>query len=365
MNNVQNLRAHAIARTLFPPTALKKAIEKMGFVQADPIRAPAAAQDLILRHRVKDYRAGDLERQYPILNIEEDMLYAYGFLARPVWQLIHPRIVTGLTKLEKDILASLRQAGEMHPRDLAADFGSKRTINAWGGHSKETTRALEDLHYRGLLRIVRREKGIKVYQPSPPISGDATPVDRTRGLIMVVANILAPVSERSLLETVGRIRHSVPKLTGGTRAVVRELLKAGQLKSITVDGINYLCLQKKGKDSEIAREVRFLAPFDPLVWDRRRFEHLWGWSYRFEAYTPPAKRLRGYYAMPMLWGDDVIGWANASVVKGTLIVETGFVQKRPKEAAFREQLSAEIDRLNSFLDLARTGSQGTAQRNVR
>jgi uncharacterized protein YcaQ len=234
MNNVQELRARAIAHSLFPPTTLRKAIEKMGFVQADPIRAPAAAQDLILRHRVRDYRAGDLERQYPILNIEEDMLYAYGFLSRPVWQLLHPRMVTGLTKLEKDILATLRQAGEMHPRNLASDFGSKRTINAWGGHSKETTRALEDLHYRGLLRIVRREKGIKVYQPAPAISGDATPLERTRGLIMVVANILAPVSERSLLETVARIRHSVPKLTGGTRAVMRELLKDGEIDTATV-----------------------------------------------------------------------------------------------------------------------------------
>lgn len=54
-------------------------------------------------------------------------------------------------------------------------------------------------------------------------------------------------------------------------------------------------------------QVNFLAPFDPLVWDRRRFEHLWGWSYRFEAYTPPAKRVRGYYAMPLLWGERVIG----------------------------------------------------------
>ena len=51
-------------------------------------------------------------------------------------------------------------------------------------------------------------------------------------------------------------------------------------------------------------------PFDPIVWDRRRFEHLWGWAYRFEAYTPEAKRQFGYYAMPLLWGDRVIGWVN-------------------------------------------------------
>jgi hypothetical protein len=46
------------------------------------------------------------------------------------------------------------------------------------------------------------------------------------------------------------------------------------------------------------------------VWDRRRFEHLWGWAYRFEAYTPAPKRVRGYYALPLLWRDRVIGWGN-------------------------------------------------------
>ena len=63
--------------------------------------------------------------------------------------------------------------------------------------------------------------------------------------------------------------------------------------------------------------VRLLAPFDPIVWERRRFEHLWGWDYRFEAYTRPEQRRFGYYAMPLLWGYDVIGWANVSLAGRT------------------------------------------------
>ena len=59
---LDDLRRFAVARSLFKPTTLKRALDRLGFVQADPIRAPARAQDLILRHRVKDYRAGDLER---------------------------------------------------------------------------------------------------------------------------------------------------------------------------------------------------------------------------------------------------------------------------------------------------------------
>ncbi len=61
---LDDLRHFAVARSLFTPTSLKRAIHKLGFVQADPIRAPARAQDLTLRHRVKGYHAGDLERRY-------------------------------------------------------------------------------------------------------------------------------------------------------------------------------------------------------------------------------------------------------------------------------------------------------------
>jgi len=66
---LDDLRRFAIGRSLFAPTTLARAIEKMAFVQADPIRSPARAQDLMLRHRVKNYCAGDLERRYESLGV--------------------------------------------------------------------------------------------------------------------------------------------------------------------------------------------------------------------------------------------------------------------------------------------------------
>src|SRR3954465_5240502 len=89
--NLVDLRRYAIARSLFKPTTLMKAIARLGFVQADPIRAPARAQDLTLRHRVIGYRAGDLERRYPRLSIEEDFFVNYGFMPRELHALMHPR----------------------------------------------------------------------------------------------------------------------------------------------------------------------------------------------------------------------------------------------------------------------------------
>src|SRR5262245_64358101 len=85
------LRRFAVARSLFQPTTLAGAIERLGFVQADPIRAPARAQDLTLRHRVAGYRAGDLERRYAELDVHEDVFLNYGFVTGTVQALMHPR----------------------------------------------------------------------------------------------------------------------------------------------------------------------------------------------------------------------------------------------------------------------------------
>ena len=86
-----NLRRFAVARSLFKPTTLPRALQRLGFVQADTIRAPARAQDLTLRHRVAGYRAGDLERRYARLPIEEDFFDNYGFVPRATHRLMHPR----------------------------------------------------------------------------------------------------------------------------------------------------------------------------------------------------------------------------------------------------------------------------------
>jgi uncharacterized protein YcaQ len=341
--SIEKLRMHAISRSLFPPTTLESAIDQMGFVQADPIRAPARAQDLILRHRVKGYCAGDLERRYPDLHVEEDYLYAYGFLPHAVWRLLHPRERTGLSPLEKKVLAIVRRYGRMHPRELEAHLGRARVINAWGGYSKATTSALEDLHYRGLLRIAGRDKGIRIYECAQ--STDQSPSEeRLRKIILVVATILAPVPLKTLQANCARF-----KRLGSIQTALEHLLRTGQLEKDTIEGLTYVWPPVRLADEYLMNTVRFLAPFDPLVWDRRRFEHLWQWSYRFEAYTPPAKRVRGYYAMPLLWRNRVIGWANVSAAGRELKVDVGFVESRPRERMFRSELDAEIARMETFL----------------
>jgi uncharacterized protein YcaQ len=103
--------------------------------------------------------------------------------------------------------------------------------------------------------------------------------------------------------------------------------------------------------AETENVVRLLAPFDPVVHDRTRFEMLWGWSYRFEAYTPAKKRKLGYYALPLLWRDRVIGWANLSIKNGGLVHDLGYVSNPPRDRVFKRELDAELNRMRHFLRL--------------
>lgn len=176
---LSDLRRYAIARSLFEPTTLKRAIHRLGFVQADPIRAPARAQDLTLRHRALDYRAGDLERSYAKLGVEEDFFINYGFMPPALQALMHPR--SGLEALTKararqarQILDFVAQQGQVHPREVEQQLGSGTETNYWGGASNTTTRLLEQLHYRGLLRVAARDAGIRLYAPAalPPARRD-------------------------------------------------------------------------------------------------------------------------------------------------------------------------------------------------
>jgi uncharacterized protein YcaQ len=346
---VNQLKRQAIAGPLFPPTTLRTAIERLGFVQADPIRSPARAQDLILRHRVRNYKAGDLERHYPSLNVEEDFLYAYGFMPQSTWRLLHPRYEANLAPDEEQVLQIVSAHKQLHPRELEAYLGRKMEVNAWGGYSKSTTRVLQRLHYRGLLRVAGRENGVRVYEPAARQSEQIEPEERVRKLILLLAQILAPLPERSLRMAIQHAAHASPALKRGFTEMAN-LIDSGELATATVDGIRYLWPLNRIMQGKPATTVRFLAPFDPIVWDRRRFEHLWGWRYRFEAYTPLTKRKLGYYAMPLLWRHDVIGWVNVSTPqKNELRIEPGFVNGKPGPAEFRRELDAEIDRFRRFL----------------
>ena len=355
-NDLDQLRRYAVSRTFFTPTTLPRAIARLGFVQADPLRAPARAQDLTLRHRVRDYRAGDLERRYPRMQVEEDFFINYGFLPCDTHLLLHPRTARSAwpeaqERRARAVLDFVRERGVVHPRDVDAQFQHGAARNWFGGSSRASTQLLDAMHYRGWLRVARREGGTRCYAVRDMPAFDGNPEVALDQLVDVLVAKYAPLPSASLGGLCNLLAAAAPQW----RALRRDAQARARsrLARARIDGVDWFWPvgERPASPRHAPGEVvRLLAPFDPLVWDRRRFEQLWDWPYRFEAYTPAPKRLRGHYALPLLWRDQVIGWGNLAWRDGVLHAELGYVAgQAPADARFRRALADELGRMEQFL----------------
>ncbi len=297
--------------------------------------------------------------------MEEDFFINYGFVTRELQALMHPRAdcrvpaenrlpwPAGRRKRAQLLLDFVRERGVVHPREVDEYFAHGTVKNYWGGSSNATTHLLDAMHYQGLLRVVRREAGIRLYaahEHQARVLEDAQCEERVDALADAAVRIYAPLPVGSLRFLLRRLRYAAPQWESRIReAIERARHRLGHAR---VEGVDwYWPAEWKFPREHPAESVRLLAPFDPLVWDRWRFEMLWGWTYRFEAYTPVAKRVRGYYAMPLLWRDEVIGWGNLAVKGGVLSADFGYVQAEPRDSLFKRELLVEMERLKYFLRL--------------
>lgn len=362
---LDHLRRYAAARTLGRPTTLGRAVRRLGFVQADPIRAPARAQDLVLRHRVEAYRAGDLESRYPRLPLEEEYVVNYGFVPREVSGLLHPRDsarpwADGAEAHAGELLEIVRRRRVVRPRDVVHDAASRTVVNAWGGRSNAVTALLDQMHYRGMLRVARRTGGHRHFAvprvAAAAVDGDAAgDRERADALVDVLVGLYAPLPARTLTQLVSMLRWGAPGLAHRGALAAAHARARERLPHADVEGTRWYWPEGEDPSSRRWRpsdHVRLLAPFDPVVWDRARFSLLWGWTYRFEAYVPAAKRLLGYYALPVMWRDDVVGWCNVTVSGGLVTPRFGWAAgSPPTDAGFVAALDDELGALAEFLGL--------------
>jgi hypothetical protein len=376
--SLDSLRRSVVAESLFLPTTLRRALERMQFVQADPIRAPARAQDLILRHRVKDYRSGDLERRYARLGVEEDFFINYGFVTRKLQALMHPRSDAGAPaagclpwpaarrKRALLLLEFVREHGGVHPREVDDYFAHGKVKNYWGETRTQPHICWMRCTIRDWLRVLRRESGIRIYAAH---EHEAVTLDekaceaRLDALADAAVRIYAPLPIGSLRFLLRRLRFATPQWATKVTGVIERA--KNRLAHAPLDGADwYWPAEWKMRSGDPDEKVRLLAPFDPVVWDRWRFQMLWGWRYRFEAYTPVAKRVRGYYAMPMLWRDRVIGWGNLSASDGSLKTEIGYVGSAPRDILFKRKLEEELERMREFLglDASKNANRSSSER---
>ena len=315
-------RFHRRAVLLDAPAAnVGEALAHHGFVQIDPIHVCGRMHDLILRTRVAGYREGDLFAHLHGGDVPlpaearaaiEQHLPRHGILtALPVdaWPYLHAamarrsahdsrwsgRLSADESAVADDVLREITRRGPLG----SEDFDDDRRADAGWGVATLVKSTMQKLFFHGRLLIARRGRGQRRLYDLPE-----------RVLPARVRSASAPAEDESARWAV-RLFLRQRRLMLLSRKEIAHI--DDEVQALDVEGHTLHCLRDDlplldlTATAEPARAPQLLAPLDPLVYDRRVTERLWGFPYTWEVYTPPAKRVRGYYALPVLAGDALVG----------------------------------------------------------
>jgi uncharacterized protein len=222
----------------------------------------------------------------------------------------------------------------------------------WHWHDGKT--ALEYLFFAGEITAAGRINFERMYDRTDRVLPAATlasptpsEADAQRELIRISAQALGVATEPDLGDY-----FRLPR--AASKARVAELVEAGELLAVTVDGWTppaYLWPEARRPRRVAARAL--LSPFDPLVWFRERTERIFGFRYRIEIYTPAAKRIHGYYVLPFLLGDELVGRVDLKSDRqaGVLRVQGAFAEPGSDPVYVAAELAAELADVADWLGL--------------
>lgn len=312
-----------------PHASVADALAHHGAVQLDPINVCGRMHDLILRTRVRGYREGDLLRHlhgaedgpplrpgartafehyapdggvlcaFP-LDAWPSLVPAMAARRRASWR--HAgRLTAEERPLARRALAELAARGPLSSDDFAHPG---RAVTAWGTRGRLIKAVLDKLFFHGRVLIAGRRAFRRVYDlpervlPARVLAGPRLSADEAARLL-----VLRRLRQRRLV-----------LLRKADRPLVAELVQEVRIPGcppahcLRADA-PALAAAAESPEAEAVADgpVHLLAPLDPLLYDRRLTSALWGFDYTWEVYTPAARRVRGYYALPVLAGDHLVG----------------------------------------------------------
>lgn len=356
---------------LAPPRALPArarsvlaVVRTLGSLQFDPLDIPGARNhELVLHARVAGYRRGWCERW--LYGPDRRLFEAYNKSLNilPIEELPYHRIswtrgwpgygplLAGHTADTARILATIADRGPLPSSYFSREIS--HTLQGGWGPMRAGRLLVEGLFVSGRLAIARRDGNTRYYDLPErlyPAELLARPVEDGAALRH---RLLTRFRGVGLLGAGG-----AAEVTTGTgpaaarKRSIEALAAEGVLLPVTVEGV-------RGPRWLLAEEapvldagppgggVTFLAPLDPLMWDRRLVRELFGFDYTWEVYTPAKKRKHGYYVLPILFGDRLVGRLEPRLDRSTGVLtvaglwhEAGFEPKRRYRAAFDEALEA-------------------------
>jgi uncharacterized protein YcaQ len=350
-----------------------RTLTRTGVLQVDSVNVLQRAHYMPLFSRMGPYDTDMLKRasEKKPRRMVEYWSHVQAFMPVDLWPVMQHRMASfresprwgGWLKtnpgLVDKVLDQVRDEGPSTARDL--DDGGPRKKVDWGWNWSETRKALDYLYVVGDLAIAGR-------------NGQFEPIYDVPERVLPAAVLDAPVPHEfeAIKELIRRAARSHGVATvrclgdyyrlqlqkgAGTKAAqlaVDELVEEGELLPVTIEGWKRPAWLHR--DAELPRKVdarALLSPFDPVVWERERTEHIFDFHYRIEIYVPEPKRQYGYYVLPFLLGDEIVGRVDLKADRkaGLLLVKSAWSEPgAPPETA--HELAAELRQLASWLGLA-------------
>ncbi len=300
------------------PTSVLEVVEGLLGLQMDPVSPVARAEQLVVWSRLGPYDVGELER----LRFETRELFEY-------WAFIVPRSDYAIHResmrryprgehtravytrewlaankpFERYVLRELRRRGPLRSRDL-----EDRAVVPWrsGGWNdgKNLTMMLERLWFGGRIATVGRDGQERVWD----VADRVYPVHERLPQREVARRVLDRKLRLSGVARVDSFNRTFDGRPPGWERALRALVREGRAVPATIDGLSGEWYAHADLlDLRFRARTTLLAPFDKLIADRQRTLELFGFDYRLEMYVPAAKRRWGYYVLPVLHGDRLVG----------------------------------------------------------
>ena len=386
------------------PSSVMTVMDRIGSLQFDPLEVAGRNHDLVLASRIAGYRR---EWTDAMLYEERSLFESFNKMLSivPTAELPWYRIAWDRARIQhtgeafdehaplvEELLERIRSTGPMSSRDM-----EPRAAIEWSWRPTNQVRAiLEALGDAGILGIARRDRNLRVYDLIERLFPPALLAERPPTREQFLHKLLSRYRAHGLLGATGSyelwagttprlelgLEGGVPVKAGGRPILLAELVAAGELLRVDVEGIRvrrYMVageadILRQAKDEVAAglpprgvdRAVAFLAPLDPLAWDRDFLRSCFDFDYVWEVYVPAKKRRWGYYVLPLLYGDRLVGRIEPRIDRkaGTLRIlgawwEEGFDPLA--DEGFPAALAEALEAHRAFADVGRITWPRTAR----
>lgn len=301
--------------------ATRRAIERLGYVQIDTISVVARAHDHVLHARVPNYQEGHITRLLRDGAIFEYWYHAAAYLPMADYRFQLPRMrdmAAGrerwIRSHDKPLMAAVRARIEAEGPLMARDFENREGTSAGWWNWKPAKRALEQLFMQGELMVVGREGFQKTYDLTERVLPDGTDTRMPDDAEMAGYLLDTMVGSHGFV-TPKAVTHLRPgrAIRSALRAVLEQRLVQGTLIAIRLPSGETAYADSERLESRatpVSRRAVLLSPFDNLVIHRDRVQSVFGFDFQIECYLKEADRRYGYFCLPIVYRDTLIGRAD-------------------------------------------------------